>query len=311
MSGNPAAPSGISQEFQQIKVRYEMGIGPTLTFNNGVEMPAFGLGVFQSSKEDTADAVRTAIEAGYGLIDTAAGYQNEAEVGKGIRESGIERSKIFITTKLRIRDFGYESALRAFDLSLKELEIDVVDLYLLHWPVPRDFENTIAAWKACERFLAEGRARAIGVCNFTPAHLATLAERSEVTPALNQIELHPFFVQADHSEAHRRLGIVTQAWSPIGGIQRYRGDGSVERDPLSHPVVVEIAKKYGKTPAQVVLRWQIDLGHSPIPKSVNPQRIRENADIFDFLLTAEEVSAISALDTGRRGGLDPNTHGPT
>ena len=288
-----------------------MSIGPSLTFNNGVEMPAFGLGVFQSSKEDTAAAVKAALEAGYGLIDTAAGYQNEAEVGKGIRDSGIDRSEIFITTKLRTRDFGYESALRAFDASLTELGVDVVDLYLLHWPVPRTFENTVASWKACERFLAEGRARAIGVCNFTPAQLATLMEQTEVVPALNQIELHPFFVQADHSETHRKLGIVTQAWSPIGGIQRYRGDGSAERDPLRHPVIAELAGKYGKTPAQVVLRWQIDLGRSPIPKSINPQRILENADIFDFALLPEEIAAVSALDTGHRGGPDPNTHGPT
>jgi diketogulonate reductase-like aldo/keto reductase len=287
-----------------------MAVGPILTFNNGVEMPAFGLGVFQSSKDDTADAVRTAIEAGYGLIDTAAGYENEAEVGRGIRESGVDRSEIFITTKLRRADFGYDSAIRAFDLSLKELGVDVIDLYLLHWPIPQAFENTIASWKACETFLTEGRVRAIGVCNFTPAHLAALMARSDITPAVNQIELHPFFVQRDHSAAHRKWGIVTQAWSPIGGVQRYRGDGSAVRDPLHHPLVSTLADKYGRTAAQIILRWQIDLGHSAIPKSVNPQRIRENADIFDFNLTDEEIAEISALDTGQRGGVDPNSHGP-
>lgn len=272
-------------------------------------MPAFGLGVFQSSKEDTVGAVKAAIEAGYRLIDTAAGYQNEAEVAMGIRESGIDRSEIFITTKLRTKDFGYDSAQRAFDASMSALGIDVVDLYLLHWPVPRNFENTLASWKVCEQLLAEGRVRAIGVSNFTPAHMATLIESSSVVPAVNQIELHPFFLQQDHREAHQRLGVITQAWSPIGGVQRYRGDGSEARDPLHHPVVVELAKKYGKTPAQVVLRWQIDLGHSAIPKSINRKRICENIDIFDFSLQPDEVSAISALDTGRRGGGDPEVVG--
>jgi diketogulonate reductase-like aldo/keto reductase len=272
-------------------------------------MPAFGLGVFQSGKNETADAVKTAVANGYGLIDTAAGYENEAEVGQGIRESGIKRPDIFVTTKLRWSDYGYDQALKAFDLSMDKLGFDVLDLYLLHWPIPRNFDDTVASWKACERMLAEGRVRAIGVCNFKPAHLDALIARTDIVPAVNQIELHPFFVQPDHDLAHKRLNIVTQAWSPIGGILRYWGGAVDEHDPLNHPVVTDLAAKYGKTPAQVMLRWQIELGHSAIPKSINPARIRENIDIFDFTLQPDEVTAISALDTGRRGGPDPEVQG--
>jgi diketogulonate reductase-like aldo/keto reductase len=283
--------------------------GPTLTLNNGVEMPAFGLGVFQSTRDETPAAVRAGIESGYGLIDTASGYQNEAEVGRGVRESAAERSEIFVTTKLRPTDYGTDAAQRAFDASMEKLGFDVLDLYLLHWPVPLDFDNTVASWQVCERLLAEGRVRAIGVCNFTPAHLRMLAERSEVVPAVNQIELHPFFVQQDHHDAHREMGIVTQAWSPIGGIQRYWGDGDTAKDPLHNSVIVALSEKYGKTPAQIVLRWQIDLGHSAIPKSVKPHRITENIDVFDFSLRPDEILAISALNTGKRGGPDPETQG--
>lgn len=282
--------------------------GPLLTLNNGVTMPMLGLGVYQSSPEETAGAVRTAIDDGYGLIDTAALYKNEAEVGEGLRDCGVDRSELFVTTKLATADFGPDTAERAFDTSMKKLGLDVLDLYLLHWPIPRDFENTIASWRVCERMLAEGRVRAIGVCNFTPAHLDRLMAETDTVPAVNQIELHPYFVQADHDAAHRQHGIITQAWSPIGGIQRY-WPGEEKKDPLSDPAIVEIASRHGKTPAQVILAWQIALGHSIIPKSVTPSRIRENADIFDIQLTDAEVTAISALDTGRRGGPDPETHG--
>jgi diketogulonate reductase-like aldo/keto reductase len=281
--------------------------GPIFTLNNGVQMPAFGLGVFQSTPDETVNAVKAALDDGYGLIDTAAAYNNESEVGKAIKESGIERSEVFITTKLRPADFGYDSALRAFDASMSKLDIELLDLYLLHWPVPRDFANTLASWKACERLLAEGRVRAIGVSNFTPAHLDTLLSETDIVPAVNQIELHPFFPQEDHDIAHEPLNIVTQAWSPIGGIQRYRGEATAERDPLRHPTVSRLAEKYNKTGAQIILRWQIELGHSVIPKSVKPARIQENIDIFDFSLSEEEVAAISALDTGMRGGPDPET----
>lgn len=282
--------------------------GPVLTLNNGVRMPMLGLGVYQSGKDETAGSVKAAIAEGYALIDTASGYRNEAEVGQGVRESGIDRSDLFVTTKLRPADYGPDAALRAFDASMAKLGFDVLDLYLLHWPVPLDFDNTVASWKVCERLLHEGRVRAIGVCNFTPAHLDMLIARSEIVPAVNQIELHPYFVQADHDTAHRRLGIVTQAWSPIGGIQRY-WPGEAKKDPLSDPVVTALAEKYGKTPAQIVLRWQIELDHAVIPKSTHASRIRENADIFDFTLLPGEVAAISALNTGRRGGPDPEIQG--
>ena len=282
---------------------------PILTLNNGVDMPALGLGVFQSSKEDTGAAVQAAFDNGYGLIDTAAGYNNEEEVGQAIADSGVKRDDIFITTKMRPADFGPNTALQAFDTSMKKLRLEVLDLYLLHWPVPKNFENTIASWKVCEQLLAEGRVRAIGVCNFTPAHLDALMARTDIVPAVNQIELHPFFVQHDHDVAHKKLGIITQAWSPIGGIQRYRGEQDQSRDPLHHETVTTLAKKYGKTAAQVILRWQIALGHSAIPKSVKPERIRENIDLFDFALTPDEVAAISALDTGKRGGPDPEVQG--
>jgi diketogulonate reductase-like aldo/keto reductase len=282
--------------------------GPILTLNNGVAMPAFGLGVFQSEKAETSAAVKWAIESGYGLIDTAAAYQNEEEVGQAIAESGVARDDIFITTKMHPNDFGQDTALRAFDTSMQKLGIDVLDLYLLHWPVPRNFEATIASWKVCERVLAEGRVRAIGVSNFKPAHMDALLAQSDIVPAVNQIELHPFFVQEDHDVAHRKLGIITQAWSPIGGVHRYRPEGGGEpSDPLHHPTVTKLAEKYGKTAAQIVLRWQIDLGHSAIPKSVKLARIKENIDIFDFSLLPDEIAMISAMDTGTRGGADPET----
>jgi diketogulonate reductase-like aldo/keto reductase len=279
---------------------------PRITLNNGVEMPAFGLGVFQSSPEQTVGAVESAIANGYRLIDTAAAYFNERQVGEGIRRSGIDRSKLFVQTKLWISDYGYESALRAFDVSLRKLGLDYVDLYLLHWPMPSDFEATVASYRAAEKLLADGRIRAIGVCNHSPTHLENLIARTEVVPAVNQVELHPFFIQRELRDAHARLGIVTQSWSPLGGVNVYMpADPNAVKNPLEHPVVGELAAKYGKTPAQVVLRWHIEHGLSAIPKSVRPERIVENIDIFDFVLTTDEMAAIDALDTGVRGGPDP------
>lgn len=278
---------------------------PLITLNNGVQMPALGLGVFQSSPEETVGAVSTAIADGYRLIDTAARYANEREVGEGIRQSGVERSQIFVTTKLWFTDYGYDAALRAFDQSLSQLGFDYLDLYLLHWPVPTEFEKTLAAWRALETLLAEGRTRAIGVSNFSPRHLAHLAEHSDIVPAVNQVELHPFFAQPQLREVHAERGIATQAWSPIGGIRRYAPGDQTPQEPLSHPVIAALAQKYDKTPAQIVLRWHMDLGVSAIPKSVKPTRIAENFDIFDFALTANEISDIAALDTGERGGPDP------
>ncbi len=283
-----------------------MSKSPVLQLNNGVEMPALGFGVFQSRPEETVDAVTEAIAVGYRLIDTAAVYRNEAEVGQAITQCGIDRSEIFVTTKAWISDYGFDQTLHAFDRSMRKLGLDQLDLYLLHWPVPNDFDRTLESWRALERLLAEGRTRAIGVSNFSPAHLEKLMARFEVVPALNQVELHPFFGQKPLVEAHRRHGIVTQAWSPIGGITRYRAkEGETPHDPLAHPTVTALADKYGKTPAQVVLRWHIERGFSAIPKSVRASRIAENFDLFDFSLSADEVAAIDAMDTGVRGGSDP------
>ncbi|WP_304952631.1 aldo/keto reductase [Xylophilus sp. ASV27] len=269
-------------------------------------MPALGLGVYQSSPEQTVNAVATALACGYRLIDTAAAYGNEAQVGEAVRRSGIDRAEIFVTSKAWISDYGYDATLHAFDRSLRKLGLDSLDLYLLHWPMPTDFDATVGAWKAAEKLLADGRVRAIGVSNFSPKHLDDLIARSEVVPAVNQVELHPFFVQEAVRAADQRLGIVTQAWSPIGGVNRYRdAAGGEEQDPLAHPVVAALAARYGKTPAQIVLRWHLELGLSAIPKSVRPARIAENIGIFDFSLTRDEVRAISALDTGARGGPDP------
>jgi diketogulonate reductase-like aldo/keto reductase len=279
---------------------------PNFTLNNGVIMPAFGLGVYQSPPADTVRAVEAAIGSGYRMIDTAAAYFNEREVGEGIRQSGISRGELFVQTKLWISDYGYERALRAFDASLQRLGLDYVDSYLLHWPMPSDFEATVAAYRAAERLLADRRARAIGVCNFSPKHLDDLIARSSVVPAVNQVELHPFFTQAAVREADARLGIVTQSWSPIGGVNRYSAaDKKAIQDPLRHPTIVTLAERHGKTPAQIVLRWHIEHGLSVIPKSVRAERISENIDIFDFTLTAGEVAAVDALDTGVRGGPDP------
>ena len=283
------------------------GRAPLLTLNNGVELPALGLGVFLSPAEETAAAVATAIGDGYRLIDTAAAYRNERQVGEGIRRSGIERSDLFVQTKLWMTDYGYDRALHAFDVSLAKLGLDYLDLWLLHWPVPPEFDVTIASYKAAESLLTEGRVRAIGVSNFKPVHLDQLIKRTDIVPAVNQIELHPFFTQLDQRDAHRRLGIVTQSWSPIGGAVARKASAAPgsARTPLEHPVILGLAQKYGKTPAQVVLRWHIEHRFSVIPKSVRANRIGENIDIFDFSLTRDEVSSIDALDTGMRSGSDP------
>ena len=273
--------------------------------NNGVTMPALGLGVFQSPPAETVTAVETALRDGYRLIDTAAAYGNEREVGEAIRRSGVDRDEVFVTTKLWISDYGYDTALVGFDASLRRLGIDRVDLYLLHQPVPTDFESTIAAYKAAERMLADGRARAIGVSNFGPEDLRQLVDRTDVVPAVNQVELHPYFTQPALREVHAELGIATQAWSPLGGVLVYVPGSDETRGPLTDPVVTDLAAKYGKTPAQVVLRWHLEHGFCAIPKSVKRHRIAENFDVFDFTLTAEEVAAIDALDKGVRGGPDP------
>jgi diketogulonate reductase-like aldo/keto reductase len=273
--------------------------------NNGVAMPSVGLGVFQSSPEDTVGAVTAALAAGYRLIDTAAAYGNEAQVGEGIRRSGVATDAIFVETKLWMTDYGYDEALHAFDRSMGKLGLERLDLYLLHWPMPTKFERTVQAWRAAERLLAEGRTRAIGVSNFSPQDLDALMARSEVVPAVNQVELHPYFAQPELRAVHQRLGIVTQAWSPIGGIARY--SATAGKDPLSDPVVKELARRYGKTPAQIVLRWHLEHGVAVVPKSVHADRIDENFALFDFRLNADEVTAIDRLNIGARGGPPPES----
>ncbi|MEV0037056.1 aldo/keto reductase [Streptomyces sp. NPDC050804] len=287
------------------------GKSPTITLNNGVQMPALGLGVYQSTPQETAGAVATALREGYRLIDTAAAYFNEKEVGEGITRSGVDRDEVFVTTKLWLSDYGYDTTLRAFDTSLANLDLDHLDLYLLHWPVPASFDETVASYRAAEKLLADGRVRAIGVSNHKPEHLRRLIDRTGVVPAVNQVELHPYFAQRALREAHAELGVVTQAWSPLGGVNMYWEDGrNAARNPLDHPTVTEIAARYGRTAAQVVLRWHLEHGLSAIPKSVRPHRIAENFDVFGFSLTADEVAAIDAIDTGARGGPDPDAVGP-
>jgi diketogulonate reductase-like aldo/keto reductase len=276
---------------------------PLLTLNNGVEMPALGLGVFQLSPADTLTAVQVALDGGYRLIDTAAAYQNEEQVGEAIRSSDVDRAEVFVTTKLWISDYG--RGRHGLDRSLRNLGVDQLDLWLLHQPVPTQFERTIEAWQTAAQLLAEGKVRAIGVSNFSVELLDRLISATDVVPAVNQVELHPYFTQPELREAHDRLGIVTQAWSPIGGVNRYWPGGDAVGDPMSDPVVTGLADRYGKTPAQVMLRWQLQLGHCIIPKSVRAERIAENADIFGFELDADEMASIEALDAGVRGGPDP------
>lgn len=280
---------------------------PTLTLNNGVEMPAFGLGVFQSPPEETTGVVEAAIAHGYPLVDAAAAYGNEREVGEAIRRSGIDRDDIFVVTKLWISDYGHDEALVGFAACLRRLGVDHVDLFLLHHPVPSEFDRTVAAYNALEQMLAAGRTRAIGVSNFMPAHLENLLGRVDVVPAVNQIEVHPYFSQPELRRQMAEHGIATQAWSPLGGVYAY---GTQNTSVLENPVIVELAAKHGKTPAQIVLRWHVEHGFCAIPKSVKPHRIAENIDIFDFRLTPDDVAAIDALDIGVRGGPDPASISP-
>ena len=279
---------------------------PNLTLANGVAMPTLGLGVYRSSPEETLQAVSTALATGYRLIDTAAAYRNETQVGEAIRRSGLGRAELFVTTKLWISDYGRDEALDGFERSLRKLGLDQLDLYLLHQPMPNEWERTVAAWTAVGRILAEGRARAIGVSNFSAAKLDELIARTGIVPLVNQVELHPFFTQGELRATHERLGIATQAWSPIGGVMRYvKDDPERASSPLSHPVIIGLAEKHGRTPAQIVLRWHVEHSFCAIPKSVRDERIAENFAVFDFSLDADEVAAIDGLDTGTRSGPDP------
>lgn len=264
---------------------------PTTPLNNGVRIPQLGFGVFQVPPQDVERAVTTALEAGYRSIDTAAAYRNEEGVGRAIAASGLPRDEVFVTTKLWNSDHGYDEALRAFDASVGRLGLDTVDLYLIHWPVPSR-DRYVETWKALEKLAADGRVRAVGVSNFTIETLQRIFAETGTVPAVNQIELHPHFQQRDLRAVHAEHGIATEAWSPLaqGGV-------------LSEPTVTRIAEAHGVTPAQAVLRWHLQLGNIVIPKSVTPERIRENFDVFGFELSADEMAAIGELDspTGRIG----------
>jgi diketogulonate reductase-like aldo/keto reductase len=277
----------------------------TLTLRNGVEMPALGLGVFQTPAEETRAAVVAALASGYRHIDTAAAYGNERQVGEAVRSSGLDRSEVFLETKIWISDYGYDKTLHGFDKSARKLGVDQIDLLILHQALPSEFESTLEAYRALETLLTDGKVRAIGVSNFMVEHLTTLLERATVVPGVNQIEVHPYFQQREVQALGAEHGILTQAWSPIGGITFYR-DGQ-HSSTLDDPVIGDIAKAHDKTPAQVMLRWHLQQGRSVIPKSTKPQRIAENIDVFDFDLSTEELAAIDALDTGRRGGPEPES----
>lgn len=275
----------------------------TLTLNNGVTMPALGLGVFQTPPDETREAVRAALDAGYRHIDTAAAYGNEREVGEAVRDSGVDREEVFLETKIWINDYGYDETLHGFEKSAAKLGVDQIDLLILHQALPSSFDRTVAAYQALETLLERGKVRAIGVSNFMVDHLERLLPETTVVPAVNQIELHPFFTQRAVQDADAAHGILTQAWSPIGGITFYRDSGHTSA--LEDPTITALAAAYGKSPAQVMLRWGLQQGRSVIPKSTRASRIAENIDVFDFDLTADELASLDALDTGLRGGPEP------
>jgi 2,5-diketo-D-gluconate reductase A len=268
---------------------------PRVALAGDVRIPQLGYGVFQVPPEITADVTTRALQAGYRHIDTAAAYRNETGVGQAFRASGLAREDVFVTTKCFNDDHGFEEAKRACRASLDRLELDHVDLYLIHWPVPSQ-DRYVETWKALVELQQEGLTRAIGVSNFQPAHLRRIIDETGVTPAINQVELHPRLQQPGLRREHAELGIVTEAWSPLA-------QGAL----LDDPVIRGLAEAHGRTPAQVVLRWHLQLGNVVIPKSVTPGRIEENFDLFGFELDAADMDAIAALDRGERIGPDPDT----
>jgi diketogulonate reductase-like aldo/keto reductase len=274
-----------------------------VTFNSGIEMPALGLGVFQTPPDETRDAVGSALECGYRHIDTAAAYGNERQVGEAVHRSNLDRSDVFLETKIWISDYGYEETLHGFEKSAGKLGVAQIDLLILHQALPSAFDRTLEAYRALETLLADGKVRAIGVSNFMVEHLTRLLDAATVVPAVNQIECHPFFAQREVQEFGLAHGIVTQAWSPIGGITFYRA--SEHSSSLDNPVIGQIAGTHGKSPAQVMLRWGLQQGRSVIPKSTKSSRIAENIDVFDFELSADEMASIDQLDTDIRGGPEP------
>lgn len=267
----------------------------TLSLNDGKTIPQLGLGVFQIPDDATASVVRTALDVGYRMIDTAAAYGNEVGVGKGIADSGMAREEIYVVSKVWNDDQGYDETLRAFDASTAKLGFDHVDLYLIHWPRPR-LDRYVDTWKALERLAADGRVGSIGVSNFEQAHITRLLDECDVPPAVNQVELHPGLPQTELREFHANHGILTQAWSPLGRNQGF----------LDHPVVTGIARAHERTAAQVVLRWHVQLGVGAIPKSVTPSRIRSNFEISDFELTEAEVARLTGIGDGYKVGPDPS-----
>jgi diketogulonate reductase-like aldo/keto reductase len=268
---------------------------PRLPLAPNEQIPQLGFGVFQVPPRETEEAVARALSVGYRHLDTAAAYRNEGAVGEAVHASRLDRSEIFITTKCWNDDQGYERAKRACKASLERLEISYLDLYLIHWPVPVN-DLYVETWKAFIELQAEGLVRTIGVSNFQPAHLERVIAETGLTPAINQIELHPHFQQVGLRREHERLGILTEAWSPLGhGLA------------LQDPVIAQIAREHAKTPAQTIIRWHLQLGNVVIPKSVTPTRIRENFEVFDFELSENEMEAIDALDAGARTGPDPDT----
>ncbi|MFF4158848.1 aldo/keto reductase [Streptomyces sp. NPDC001678] len=271
---------------------------PTITLNNGVEMPQLGFGVWQVADDEATAAVSTALEAGYRSIDTAAIYENETGTGKALAASGIARDELFVTTKLwnsANETWTRDSVLREFDASLAKLGLDYIDLYLIHWPRAMR-EDYVTIWRAFAEIAESGRAKAVGVSNFHAPQLERVIAETSLVPAVNQVELHPDFAQTELRAVHARLGIVTEAWSPLG-----QGRGLLEE-----PVLARIGAKHGKSAAQVVLRWHLQLGNVAIPKSVTPSRIRENFDVFGFELDADDLAAIAGLDAGNRLGPNPD-----
>ena len=268
---------------------------PVVTLRDGAEIPQMGFGVFQVPPEDTAAVVDKALATGYRHVDTAAAYENEAGVGQALHASGLDRGDVFITTKCSNDDHGYEQATRALRASLDRLEMDYVDLYLIHWPVPSQ-DRYVETWKAFIEAQEQGLVRSIGVSNFQPAHLERLVQETGVTPTINQVELHPRLGQHGLRRTHADLGVVTEAWSPLA-----------QGEVLDDPVITSIAEAHERTPGQVVLRWHIQLGNVVIPKSVTPDRIQQNLHVFDFELSDEEMSEIESLDVGERTGPDPDT----
>ena len=272
---------------------------PDITLNNGQTIPQFGFGVFQIEPKDTVAAVSTALEAGYRHIDTAEMYGNEAEVGEAIASSGLDRGEVFVTSKLNNGFHRPDDARRAFDETLQRLRLDRIDLFLIHWPLPTQYDGDyVSTWRTLGEFAADGRAASIGVSNFQPAHLDRIIEETGVTPAVNQIEVHPYFTNEAARAASHGHGVAVESWSPIA-------QGRV----LGDETIGKVAAAHGKTPAQVALRWHVERGDIVFPKSVKEQRMRENFEIFDFSLDPDEVSAISALDKGAAGrtGPDPDT----